>query len=214
MSPHLTSEERRSTLHSLYSFDCICSFCQSRSPRTLAEGDDARLKVLSFWDRVPSDPLAPGLPSFQDWCEDLSLPPELLINAHLEAVDLIEREGLQIVNTHSGSGRTPHPGRDLGMHFDNLAMCYGALGDVDNFQKWIGRALESRGDERPEERIAFRKWMSNPMSFPAWACRVKSTSGDPVSQFIDSESKSARHSRSVSVSGLEAFQSMGMIKRC
>ncbi|KAF5313924.1 hypothetical protein D9619_013083 [Psilocybe cf. subviscida] len=213
VAPHLTSEGRRSTLRSLYAFDCVCDFCRSHSPSALAAGDDARLKLLSFRERSSPESPIRGSPSFQDWCEDHSLPPDILINPHLEAVDLIEREGLQILDTYSSHGKTPHPGRDLGTHFDILAMSYGALGDVDNFQKWIGRALESRGDERPEERIAFRKWMSNPMSFPAWARRAKSRSGDPASQSSNSEPTGKRHSKSVPVSGLDAFESMGMLRR-
>lgn len=50
-------------------------------------------------------------------------------------------------------------------------MCYGALEDVDQFRLWMGRVSEVRMRNKPEQKLVFDKWLSNPTSFPVWGWR-------------------------------------------
>jgi hypothetical protein len=109
----------------------------------------------------------------------------MLLDLHLWAVETIEMEGLEILDCPSSSfasvfsgssSKTSHPWRDLGRHIDIISMCYGALADVKNFKEWVVRAADARELERPEQRLAFKKWVSNPMAFPAWGCRKRTES--------------------------------------
>lgn len=44
---------------------------------------------------------------------------------------------------------------------------------MKNFKEWVVRAADARELERPEQRLAFKKWIGNPMAFPAWGCRKR-----------------------------------------
>jgi len=88
---------------------------------------------------------------------DVAMPDEMLINAHVRALQLIEQEGLQIL------GR--------GKHVDAIAMCYGAMEDVEMFRLWTERVRDMKVRANPKQAIVFAKWLSNPISFPAWGWR-------------------------------------------
>jgi len=85
------------------------------------------------------------------------MPDDMLINAHGHALELIEREGLQVL--------------DSGKHVDAIAMCYGALEDVEMFRMWTERVRELKVPANPNKALVFSKWLSNPMAFPAWGWR-------------------------------------------
>jgi hypothetical protein len=148
--------------------------------------------LVAFWDRNE----AQSIPSFKEWCEnrDGVFGDRMLLDLHLWAVETIEDEGIEILDCQSSSSSSAsvitglssssstaspfevsssHPRRDLGRHVDAIAMCYGALADVKNFKEWVVRAADARELERPEQRLAFKKWVANPMAFPAWGCRKR-----------------------------------------
>ncbi|KAF8885568.1 hypothetical protein CPB84DRAFT_1750156 [Gymnopilus junonius] len=217
VSPLLPYHLRREALFSAYSFHCTCDSCVGLAGRLTSNPDidlrdeveatarlsdrieqsnTARKMLVHFWN-------VKGRPSFKEWCEDLTLPADLLIKAHTQALELLQREGLGILDTYPGSYPPTwpkfshisdndiriHPLRDLGRHIDVIAMCYGALEDVDNFMLWIRKVAEARGfnldapsggdRSRPvslglkDERLVFVKWITNPLSFPVWGWRAK-----------------------------------------
>ncbi|KAF8193689.1 hypothetical protein BJ912DRAFT_848234 [Pholiota molesta] len=167
--PHLPHKVRESTLREMYGFACLCSFC-SQAPEQLEKSDAAREWLTNFWRPTSA------IPKFEEWCTDHSIPTEMLINAHHDAIHFITREGLHVLDTRSLSGSdAARPQRDIGRHLDHIAMCYGAMEDVDNFRKWIQKALEARENLTPEQKLAFKKWLSNPISFPVWGWRQNSS---------------------------------------
>lgn len=169
----------------------------------IEESDAARKMLVHFWDVEERE-----RPSFKQWCEDLSLPPDLLINAHMQAFGLLQREGLEILDAHPDSYPPTwcnpyptnadirvHPLRDLGRHIDAIAMCYGALEDAENFRLWISKAANARGfklnppsrndpgqrtsPNSIDERLVFVMWIANPLSFPVWGWRTKGVKREP-----------------------------------
>lgn len=82
---------------------------------------------------------------------------DALINVHKQAIYLIEREGLHIM--------------EYGKHIDALGMCYGALEDTPMFKFWVERALDLRNEANPEKAVVFKKWLAVPKSFPVWGWR-------------------------------------------
>ncbi|GLB43047.1 putative SET (Su(var)3-9, Enhancer-of-zeste, Trithorax) domain containing protein [Lyophyllum shimeji] len=147
--------ERHSTLHAQYGFTCACTYC---ALPCAAASDAARVALARFWS---------DLPPFEAWCVDGRTPDEWLVKRHLEALRLIKQEGLQVL--------------DAERHVDAIAMCYGALADVEMFRAWTERVREREarrvwvgveGRERARRRaLVFAKWLSNPASFPAWGWR-------------------------------------------
>ncbi|KAF8809293.1 SET domain-containing protein [Phlegmacium glaucopus] len=171
IAPNMSSTERQDVLSNFYGFHCLCSFC-TLPKNTKRQSDLARSTIASTWStgnfkKSPST-TSPPLPSFENWCLDPTFPDDIILNAHVRALQSIEREGLEILDISSGNG-DHHPARDKGRHLDAIAMCYGALEDVDNFRVWIGRASEARS--KPDQKLVFKKWLSNPTSFPVWGWR-------------------------------------------
>ena len=182
----------------------------------IRSSDAARETLAGFWDSdlklesagSGSSGLLP-LPSFESWCLDPSLGNDVLLSTHKRALSLIESEGLEILDTHPGPGRHRHPMRDVGRHTDAIAMCYGALEDMDNFLAWISKAADAREAARPEERLAFRKWMSNPMEFPVWGWRKTCCPGK-LSEVVDDHETAG----SGSAQEMEDFSSVGGLADC
>jgi len=93
-----------------------------------------------------------------------------------------------------------HPTREMDIkHLDAIAMCYGALEDADNFRKWLERVSEVRSKVKPEQKLVFSKWLSNPTTFPVWGWR----------RLFCGEEGDANSERD-SDSGLSTCVSMGM----
>ncbi|KAJ3510468.1 hypothetical protein NLJ89_g4651 [Agrocybe chaxingu] len=129
--------------------------------------------------QTTSGPFA-KLPAFDKWCLEPSIPTYILIDAHRHALDVIQDEGLEILDTHPGSGpgHLAHPHREVGRHIDAIATCYGALEDADNFLIWIRKAAAVREMDDPEQKLVYSKWMLNPMSFPVWGWKKVFCAGD------------------------------------
>jgi uncharacterized protein YfaT (DUF1175 family) len=85
------------------------------------------------------------------------MPDSALIDLHVNALQMIEQEGLQVLNCEK--------------HVDAIAMCYGALEDVDMFRAWTRRIREVKLRTSPSQALVFAKWLSNPVAFPAWGWR-------------------------------------------
>lgn len=140
--------ERQATLRSLYGFSCRCNRCSLPSAEGVSLSDEARMELENFWAI---------LPAFEQWCLDASMPDSALIDIHARALRLIEQEDLQVLNPEK--------------HVDAIAMCYGALEDVEMFRAWTERVREVKLRTNPSQAIVFAKWLSNPMAFPAWGWR-------------------------------------------
>jgi hypothetical protein len=140
-------QERQASLRSQYGFTCFCSACTLPS-LAIQKSDQVRASLDQFWAT---------LPTFEEWCFDASMPDDMLINAHARALRLIEQEGLQVL--------------DCGKHVDAIAMCYGALEDVEMFRSWTEKVRDLKVRANPKQAIVFSKWLSNPMAFPAWGWR-------------------------------------------
>jgi SET domain len=137
-------EERQASLRSQYNFTCDCWACSRHS----LESDRARAKLAKFWSAIPT---------FEKWCLDASMPDDMLINAHMHALEMIEKEGLQVL--------------DCCQHVDGIAMCYGALEEVALFRLWMEKVRDYRVPANPKQAIVFSAWLSNPTCFPAWGRR-------------------------------------------
>ncbi|KAF9554413.1 SET domain-containing protein [Agrocybe pediades] len=170
--PELSFQERRNLLRERYGFECHCTHCCSVE---VAKSDSARLFLTQFWDDGRT-----RLPAFRRWCEDLSLSPDMLIEAHKQALGLIQREGLEVLNAVAPSSESSQFLRDVARHVDAVAMCYGALQDVENFRFWIKQSRGCRsvpndvfdhGREGDSGLAALDRWLVDPSSFPAWGWR-------------------------------------------
>ncbi|KAF9482876.1 SET domain-containing protein [Pholiota conissans] len=162
---HLPQKEREASLRDMYDFSCVCEFC-AQSSDEINKSDSARKFLAKFWY-----PEVSCIPSFEDWCKDDSLPSDMLLNAHKDAMNAILQEGLHVLDTECTSGHV-HPQRDLGRHIDKIAMCYGAMEDIVNFRAWTQKALDTREYTGHDTKLVFKKWLSNPASFPCWGWRT------------------------------------------
>ncbi|KAG6897261.1 hypothetical protein C0992_003045 [Termitomyces sp. T32_za158] len=136
---------RQAILQAQYGFICRCSYCNLPSKDAVRRSDVARMALDQFWST---------LPLFEGWCLDTSLPDDMLIKLHVEALHMIEQEGLQVL--------------DAERHVDAIAMCYGALADTEMFRAWTERVRDVKTGTDPARALVFAKWLSNPTSFPAW----------------------------------------------
>lgn len=170
----MTSKERQDILSNFYGFKCLCPFCVSE--------DDTRQSEPT---RVSKNLDSISLPSFEKWCLDHSFPDDILINAHKHALQSAEQEDISTTKSK---------------HLDAIAMCYGALEDVDNFRIWMERVSEVRSRVKPEQKVVFSKWLSNPTTFPVWGWRRVFCGEDQGDQEGDSDS------------GLSSCVSMGMFE--
>ncbi|KAG6810584.1 hypothetical protein H0H92_011218 [Tricholoma furcatifolium] len=140
----LPRHERHAILWDRYAFTCHCSYC-SLSNDAVLYSDETRTSLGDFWST---------LPSFEAWCLDSTLPDDMLIKLHIEALQMIKQEDLQVLDSER--------------HVDAIAMCYGALADPEMFQAWAQRVRDAKVNLDPAQALVFVKWLSNPASFPAW----------------------------------------------
>lgn len=153
VAPEMTSKERQGILSNFYGFKCSCSFCVLPS--------DNIQNGLSKMNSESISPSSLPLPSFEKWCLNPTYPDDILIDSHKRALQSIERENIS----------DDDPARDIGKHLDAIAMCYGALEDVDNFRMWMERVSEVRSKAKPAQKLVFSRWLSNPTKFPVWGWR-------------------------------------------
>ncbi|KAG6852327.1 hypothetical protein C0991_000826 [Blastosporella zonata] len=140
--------ERHAVLQDQYGFLCHCSYCDLPSKAAVLHSDNTRILLSQFWN---------NLPSFEEWCVDQTLPDDVLVKLHLDALRMIKQEGLQVL--------------DGERHVDAIAMCYGALADADMFRAWTERVRDAKVKADPAQALVFAKWLSNPITFPAWGWR-------------------------------------------
>ena len=192
----MSIKDRQDILYNFYRFKCLCSLC-GVAPSENIQSDilnrvstNTETKQMTEIDSETTTP-PPVLPSFEKWCLDPTFPDDILINAHMRTLQF----------TDSEQGDHHHPTQDMDIkHLDAIAMCYGALEDTDNFRKWLARVSEVRSKFRPEQKLVFSKWLSNPTKFPVWGWRRV---------FCGEEEKDAK-SEQGSDSGLSTCMRMGM----
>lgn len=162
LSPH---HVRQTQIRSLYHFTCRCTHC-TLSPSLTAKSDVAREELRRS--------VGNSIPTFEEWCSNSGIDDYALIEMHLHALDLLQREGLQVLERS---------------HLDAIAMMYGALGAVPMFRAWAARARDARwslglssgnvglsdGSEGLEEGGAklLEFWMERPEQFPVWGWRSR-----------------------------------------
>jgi hypothetical protein len=103
---------------------------------------------------------ATSSPTFEEWCANLSLPDNFLIEKHMKAMD-----------------KCTDPMQHRA-HVDTVAMCYGALADKAMFRTWLIAAKACRGRKKNggfEHGILLDLWFENPSSFPVWGWRKNAT---------------------------------------
>ena len=98
-------------------------------------------------------------PGYLKWSTDLCRPDDLVIAAHLEALALIDKEGLQGLQN---------------LFTEEIAMCYAILGDEVEFQRWGQRVVQLSRVEDPPLAAKFEGWLEDPpKNFKRWAWRKK-----------------------------------------
>ncbi|KAG7087270.1 hypothetical protein E1B28_013249 [Marasmius oreades] len=146
--------ERRKQLKALYNFDCYCQYCDVHwsEPNASVQSDLDRKELLEF------STSSHRVPSFESWYADKNLPDDALIELHLWALETRAKEGLELFAYKK--------------HIDVIAMCFGALEDVENFRCWTERARNARMEEKTESEIAvLETWIQDPRMFPVWGWR-------------------------------------------
>ena len=162
IATNMTSKERQDILSNFYGFKCLCSLCVVPSNDNI-QSDIAR---VSTWTETKQETKTNSettslLPSFEKWCLDPTFPDDILIDAHMRALQFTEQD----------DHHDPTRDTDIIKHLDAIAMCYGALEDADNFRKWMERVSEVRSRVKPKQKLVFSKWLSNPTTFPVWGWR-------------------------------------------
>lgn len=172
---------RQQALKDVYGFDCTCDECTlppyESDDRSIAveiveeQGDEPEYSCGSGRDENMVDPIFLTL---EEWCADSTLPNNILINAHKNALYYIEQQNLeslrstrltvpllpeapvendrevqeywqaQTMYTSMGPVSVTATAQAIDHHVEVIAMCYGALGDVTNFRNWIAIAKEAR----------------------------------------------------------------------
>jgi len=163
INPALPRATRVAILQRNYRFLCDCPGCDIRK----AGGVDAAIAGDNFTAAelehiADSDSRRAALDSwvsrhigYRKWYADLARADDLVTNSHLEALGLIEQEGMH--------GMQP-------LFFEELAMCYASLGGVEEFKRWGERviALVRVGDPPMAKR--FEEWLVHPQKrMKKWA---------------------------------------------
>ena len=98
-------------------------------------------------------------PGYFKWSTDLCRPDDLVINAHLEALALIDKEGLQGLQN---------------LFTEEIAMCYAILGEEAEFRRWGQRVVQLSRVEDPPLAAKFEEWLEDPpKKIKRWAWRKK-----------------------------------------
>jgi hypothetical protein len=98
-------------------------------------------------------------PGYLKWSTDLCRPDDLVITSHLEALALIDKEGLQGLQS---------------LFVEEIAMCYAILGDEVEFRRWGQRVVQLSRVEDPPLAAKFEEWLKDPPKIiKRWAWRKK-----------------------------------------
>ncbi|KAF9264285.1 SET domain-containing protein [Marasmius fiardii PR-910] len=150
--------ERRRQLKVLYGFDCFCQHCDVHwsASKVSAQSDVNRQELREFGSGSSHD----GVPSFDAWYSDKTSSDDGLIKLHLWALQTRAQEGVELFAYKK--------------HIDVIAMCYGALEDVENFRCWTERAKNASLEVKSESEMAvLEKWIEDPRRFPVWGWRKR-----------------------------------------
>ncbi|KAK0432612.1 hypothetical protein EV421DRAFT_1494108 [Armillaria borealis] len=148
-------EQRLDKLRTWYNFDCLCPSC-TLSPESTIHSDFAREELSHLTELMPAV-------SFEKWCASEELSDDYMIRMHQRALELREAEGLQLFESRK--------------HVDAIAMCYGALGDVEMFRYWTEKAMDLRAPSYVGECVVLDQWMTDPRRFPVWGWRNRRRGG-------------------------------------
>ena len=178
IDPVLPRATRVATLLKNYRFLCDCPWCDVHHHHYQPESSDNNDAVTTPSNEKPafspaelaqiaaSDNNRALLvkwifthPGYLKWSTDLCRPDDLVINAHLEALALIDKEGLQGLQN---------------LFTEEIAMCYAILGEEVEFRRWGQRVVQLSRVEDPPLAARFEEWLENPpKKFKRWAWRKK-----------------------------------------
>jgi hypothetical protein len=132
---------RHGRLLDMYHFCCECEYCNLPTSEAVAISDAARLE-LGRWPqksyRMPNE-----------WCANLSLPDNYLVDGHKHCIELHEKEGI-IDDTYVG-------------HIEELAIVYAMLGDEQNFRLLAQKAVgQSEIWQMLEKATFWGEWLLYP----------------------------------------------------
>jgi hypothetical protein len=138
----------------MYYFHCECEYCNLPTTEAVAASDAARLEL----ERWPRESYC--MP--HEWCTNLSLSDNYLVDGHKRCIELHEKEGITD-NTYV-------------RHIEELAIVYATLGDEQNFRLWAQKTVEqSEIWHRPEKVTLWREWLLHP-KIDFWGLRIKEKS--------------------------------------
>jgi len=164
LDPALPRATRVAILQKNYRFLCDCPWCNIRKGGGVVEDDNftaAELKLIEDSDqrRAALGSWVSRHLGYKKWYADLARPDDLVITSHLEALALIEQEGMH--------GMQP-------LFFEELAMCYASLGDVEEFKKWGERVVALAQVADPPMAKKFEEWLIDPEKrMKKWAWRKR-----------------------------------------
>jgi hypothetical protein len=142
-------ETRRGRLFDMYHFHCECEYCNVSKDKAAAS--DAARQELREWPET-------SFRSPIEWCKNMSLPDDYLVEGHTRCITLHEQEGIIDM--------------DYAMHIGELAFVYGMLADK-NFGPCGRKALEVLGMMGASEKLPWKSWLENPkQNFGPWGMRI------------------------------------------
>lgn len=164
LEPGLPRQQRIAHLEKNYRFTCDCPWCNIRgsdisnsktdfTPAELAQiaASDARRAQLAIWIFTH--------PGYKKWSRDLARADDIVIANHLEALALIEHEGMQGLKN---------------LFVEEIAMCYAMLGDLDAFRAWGEQVVQLTQVEDPPLSERFKEWLVDPTKrVKKWGWRRK-----------------------------------------
>jgi len=167
IDPVLPRATRVATLLKNYRFSCDCPWCNVYH---LASDNDSRTNKDPVFDQEELAQIAASdnnrallvkwvftHPGYLKWSTDLCRPDDLVIAAHLEALALIDKEGLQGLQS---------------LFTEEIAMCYAILGDEAEFRRWGQRVMQLSRVEDPPLAAKFEEWLEDPPKyFKRWGWR-------------------------------------------
>ncbi|KAH9477849.1 SET domain-containing protein 5 [Psilocybe cubensis] len=166
INPIFSREKRMSILLNNYRFSCDCPWCNIRSraqpcanvdlplteeEQALVNASDKDRALLGTWIFTH--------PGYNKWSTDLSRKDDVIINSHMEALALLDKEGMHGLQN---------------LFIEEIAMCYAMLGDLDAFKMWGERVVQLSRIEDPSVARKFEEWLVEPTKLmKKWAWRKR-----------------------------------------
>ncbi|TFK26315.1 SET domain-containing protein [Coprinopsis marcescibilis] len=140
--------DRLRNLEKYYKFACDCKWCTFTDPEAQEKSDAARAFLGTYLNTHPS---------YRKWSMDICLPDTFVIESHLSAIQLIEKEGLDAL---------------LPLFLDEILRCYAELGDEDQFRVYAERTRQLVAVADPELATELASYLEDPIgNFPKWGAR-------------------------------------------